>query len=305
MEIPNFLKEKLLEQYDNATVKNIIEGLNKRRTLDDKEVIFDKKMIVTLRVNTIKSNKEEIKEVLSKENIKFQEVNWYKDAFIIEDVKEEEIKKLDIYEQGKIYLQSLSSMIPPIILNPQENENILDMCSAPGGKTTQMVALSKDKAYITACERNKIRAEKLKYNLQKQGASRVNLMLTDARDLNDFLKFDKILLDAPCSGSGTENSFKKNFTKELIEKSSKTQETLLRKALKILKPGGEIVYSTCSILKEENENILEKVLKNTNCKLEKIELPKEIPLLPSKLKEVAVIAPNELFEGFFIAKIKT
>ena len=84
------------------------------------------------------------------------------------------------------------------------------------------------------------------------------------------VEFDKVLLDAPCSGSGTENVFKKNFTKELIEKSSKTQEILLRKALKILKPGGEMIYSTCSILKDENENILEKVLKSTNANLSKL-----------------------------------
>lgn len=291
MEIQNFLKEKLLEQYDETTVNNIIEGLSKKKP-------------VTLRVNTIKSNKEEIKEVLNKENIVFKEINWYEDALIIENVMEEEIQKLDIYNQGKIYLQSLSSMLPPIILDPKEKENILDMCSAPGGKTTEIAALSNNKSFITACERNKIRGEKLKYNLQKQGASLVNVMLEDARDLSDFLQFDKILLDAPCSGSGTENVFKQNFTKELIQKSSKTQEILLKKALKILRPGGELIYSTCSILKEENENVLEKVLKNTNCKLEQIELSQEVPLLPSKIKEVAVVAPNKLFEGFFIAKIR-
>ena len=157
---------------------------------------------------------------------------------------------------------------------------------------------------MTACERNKIRGEKLKYNLEKQGATHVNVMLEDAGSLSDFFSFDKILLDAPCSGSGTDNVFKCNFTKELIDKSKRAQERLLRKALKILKPGGEMVYSTCSILREENEEILERVLKNSNFRLLPINLGEEIGCLPSKMGETKVVAPSELFEGFFVGRIK-
>lgn len=287
----NFYKDLLQKNYDEKTTNVILNGIR-----------LNKK--VTLRVNNLKASTEEIIHIFNSENIQFNQVNWYKDAFIIENVDEYDLQDLDIYIQGKIYLQSLSSMLPPIVLNPKVNENILDMCAAPGGKTTQMACLSNNKAFITAVERNKIRAEKLKYNLQKQGAGTVNVMIDDARNLSDFFKFDKILLDAPCSGSGTDNVFKSNFTKELIQKSSKTQEVLLKKALKLLKPGGELIYSTCSILKEENENILEKCLKNTDYNLEKIELSDEIELLPSKFEEVKTIAPNEYFEGFFVAKIK-
>ncbi len=167
-----------------------------------------------------------------------------------------------------------------------------------------MAALSGNRAYITACERNKIRGEKLKYNLEKQGASTVNIMLEDAGNLSDFFSFDKILLDAPCSGSGTDNVFKSNFTWGLVQKSKKTQERLLRKALKILKPGGEMVYSTCSVLAKENEEVVEKVLKEFKVSLVPVGLDKGIECLPSKLKEVAVVAPNELFEGFFVARIR-
>lgn len=287
----NFYKDLLQKNYDEKTTNVILNGIR-----------LNKK--VTLRVNNLKASTEEIIDIFNSENIQFNQVTWYKDAFIIENVDEYDLQDLDIYKQGKIYLQSLSSMLPPIVLNPKVNENILDMCAAPGGKTTQMACLSNNKAFITAVERNKIRAEKLKYNLQKQGAGTVNVMIDDARNLSDFFKFDKILLDAPCSGSGTDNVFKSNFTKELIQKSSKTQEVLLKKALKLLKPGGELIYSTCSILKEENENILEKCLKNTDYNLEKIELSDEIELLPSKFEEVKTIAPNEYFEGFFVAKIK-
>ena len=287
----NFYKELLLKDYDENTTNKILNGIKTNKK-------------VSLRVNTLKASDKEIIDVFNSENIKFRQVDWYKDAFIIENVKEEDLQKLEIYKKGKIYFQSLSSMLPPIVLNPKENENILDMCAAPGGKTTQMACLSNNKAHITAVERNRIRAEKLKYNLQKQGAGTVNVMIDDARNLSDFFKFDKILLDAPCSGSGTDNVFKKNFTKELIEKSVKTQEILLKKALKLLKQGGELIYSTCSILKDENENILEKCLKDSDYKLEKVEISNDIELLPSKFEEVKTIAPNEYFEGFFVTKIR-
>ena len=283
-----FYKDLLLKNYNQNTTNTILNGIKATKK-------------VTLRVNTLKASVEEIIDVFHNANIIFKQVNWYKDAFIIENIQKQDIQNMEIYKQGKIYLQNLSSMIPPIVLNPKQSENILDMCAAPGGKTTQMACLSNNTAFITAIERNRIRGEKLKYNLLKQGAGGVNVMLEDARNLSDYFKFDKILLDAPCSGSGTDNVFKENFTKELIEKSAKTQEALLNKALKLLKDGGELIYSTCSILK--NENILEKCLKNTDYKLKNIELSDEIECLPSKFDEVKTIAPNDYFEGFFIAKI--
>lgn len=292
--IPQFLYEMLLKQYGEVLTNRIIEGYCKQRP-------------VTLRINTIKSNKEKIKKELTKNEIKFKEVKWNKEALIIENVREEEIKKLEIYENGEIYLQSLSSMIPPIILEPQSGENILDMAAAPGGKTTQMSAISNNEAMITACEKNKIRAERLKYNLNKQGANRVNVMLEDARKLDEFFSFDKILLDAPCSGSGTLNinqNIEKIFTKELVERSTKIQEELLKKAIKILKTGKEMVYSTCSILMQENENILRKVISKSNVEIVPIENIQEIPLLPVSIEGTICVCPTELYEGFFVAKIR-
>ena len=286
-QMPEFFREMLLKQYGEQQTNQILERYSKQRA-------------VTLRVNTIKANKETIKQKLQEAGIETEDVSWYEDALIIKNVREEEIKKLDMYENGEIYLQSLSSMIPPIILEPNAGENILDMAAAPGGKTTQTAAITGNKAYITACEKNKIRAERLKYNLQKQGVGCVNVMLEDARKLSDFFSFDKILLDAPCSGSGTESVFNPNFTKELIDRSSKTQEELLRKALKILKPGGEMIYSTCSILAQENENILKKV----GAEIIPIEPIEGIPLLPTSTDGVMCVCPTELYEGFFVARIR-
>ena len=90
-------------------------------------------------------------------------------------------------------------MLPPIILNPKEGYDILDMAAAPGGKTTQLAVLTQNKAHITACEMNTIRLERLKYNIEKQGATSVYTMQTDSRRIDDFFSFDQILLDAPCS----------------------------------------------------------------------------------------------------------
>ena len=290
-QIPQFLKDMLEKQYGEEITKQIIEGYTKQR-------------YVTLRVNKIKTTVEDIKQQLENNNIKYKEVYWYKEALIIENVREDEIRKMQMYENGEIYLQSLSSMLPPIVLEPKSGENILDMAAAPGGKTTQIATMTENKAFITACEKNKIRAERLKYNLQKQGATCVNIMTEDARQLSDYFSFDKILLDAPCSGSGTENVFDDRFSKELIQRSCKTQETLLKKAINILKPGGEMIYSTCSILKQENEEILNKVLRKGKIEIVPIKLDKEIPTLHAKVEGTICVLPTELYEGFFVAKIK-
>lgn len=295
--IPEFLYKLLLEQYGEEVTNNIIKGYLEKRP-------------VTLRVNTLKTNIDSIKEVFDKCSIKYKEVTWYKDALIIEEADENKIRKQEIYNNGEIYLQSLSSMLPPIILDLKENENILDMAAAPGGKTTQISALSNGKALITACEKNKVRSERLKYNIEKQGAKGVSILAQDARKLDSFLSFDKILLDAPCSGSGTiylnDEKLKKYFNEELVIRSSKLQFELLKKAVEILKPGHEMIYSTCSILKNENENNLLKILKTGKVEIVPIDedIFKEIPLLPVTIKGTICVCPSKLYEGFFIARLR-
>ncbi len=295
--IPNFLEDLLLDQYGKDITEKIINGYSQKRSL-------------SLRINTLKTDIVYIKNLLNDLHINYTEIPWYSSALILKDVSEEQIRKLELYKNGYVYLQSLSSMIPPIILEPKENENILDMTAAPGGKTTEMLALSNNKSFITACEKNKIRAERLKYNIDKQGANRVNVMVKDARNLDDFFSFDKILLDAPCSGSGTINSFdlnlEKSFSKDLINRSAKFQNQLLAKAIKLLKPGHEIVYSTCSILAMENENIIQKFLDLKQVQIIPInkDLFANVPFLPTSINGTLCIAPSELYEGFFVAKLK-
>ena len=292
-----FLEEKLEKQYGTKITKEIIEGYQTKRK-------------TTLRINTIKSNIEEIKKELEKEKIEYETIKWSKEALIIKNADEKTIQEMEIYKNGKIYLQSLSSMLPPIILEPKEGTDILDMAAAPGGKTTQIAAITNNKAHITACEKNKIRAERLKYNVDKQGATCVFIMPKDSRFIDDFFSFDQILLDAPCSGSGTldynDANVEKYFTEQLIERSSKTQKTLLSKAIKLLKPGHEMVYSTCSILDCENEDVVASVIKNGNIEIVPINFEgmEELPILPTKISGTLCVKPTELYEGFFVAKIR-
>ena len=119
--VPNFFTERLIEQYGEEVAEKIINGLKQNRK-------------TTFRVNRIKSDCKEIENVLNENKIDFSKTDFYEDSFILEENSEEKLKKLDIYESGKIYLQSLSSMMPVLVLEPKEKENILDMCSAPRRK---------------------------------------------------------------------------------------------------------------------------------------------------------------------------
>ncbi len=289
--IPSFLKERLEHQYGESSRK-IEEGFLKKT--------------VTFRINRLKTTLEEIKEVLEQENISYETVSWYEDAFLIRNRNEEEIRRLSIYQEGKIYLQSLSSMLPVLFLDPKGTDHILDMAAAPGGKTAQIASLTGNQAMIMACEKNPIRFERLKYNLDKQGVKRTTILKTDARTLDEYFSFDKILLDAPCSGSGTldiSSEQNSSFQEELVKRCSNRQLTLLRKAISLLKKGGILIYSTCSILEEENETVVRQVLEEKKVELVPISLP-EIPFLSSTLPGTLVVCPTKDYEGFFVAKLR-
>ncbi len=295
--VPEYLKEKLTGQYGRELTERILTG-------------YENEKPVTLRVNTLKTDRETVRKCLELEGIRYKEVLWNQDAFMIEGVREAAIEGLEIYKTGKIYLQSLSSMLPPLVLAPKAGESILDMAAAPGGKTTQMAAISGNMASITACEKNKIRAERLQYNLERQGASRVCVMVSDARRLDDFFSFDKVLLDAPCTGSGTLDMCRREakdcMTRDSLSRSARLQEELLVKALKLLKPGHEMVYSTCSILMEENEQVVERALKKVKAQIEPVGRDgyQGIPMLPVKLEGTMCVCPDRWYEGFFVAKLK-
>ena len=295
--IPLLMEELLLKQYGPEETERILDGLTHTRP-------------VTLRANTLHTTRADVESQLAQAGIAYAPVPWYEDALVLENVREDAVQALPMYDRGDVYLQNLSAMIPPLVLMPRGGETVLDMAAAPGGKTTQMAALSGNQALITACEKNTVRAQRLQYNLDKQGARRVNVMNEDARRLDDLFSFDKILLDAPCSGSGTvlltEGEPQRRMTADWLKKIVATQTAMLQKALKLLSPGHEMVYSTCSIFRMENEDVVSKVLARMNAEVLPIEheMLRHLPQLPVSIPGTLCVRPDETHEGFFVARIR-
>lgn len=295
-EVPPLLHERLEAQYGAELAREIEVGYVRKRT--------------TFRVNPLKGDRDAVLREIADAGIATEPIAWYDDAFLLPDGNEEQLRALPCYDAGAIYLQSLSSMLPALVLAPKAGETVLDMAAAPGGKTTQMAALCGGKALITACEKNTIRADRLQFNLTRQGARAVNIMRQDARLLDSLFKFDKILLDAPCSGSGTllleDGEPQRRMTADWLAKTAKTQKVLLQKALSLLPKKHEMVYSTCSVLQMENEDIVQSAVSMGICEVVPIEHPflTDVPLLPTKVDGVVCVKPDERFEGFFVAKLR-
>ena len=301
--LPSDFVDELYEQYTPITVDKILTGmLGERNT--------------TLRVNTIKYNIQELMKYLREKNIKFERVSWYNDALIIKNANEKEIQKLDIYEKGYIYLQSLSSMIPPLVLNPKPGEKVLDLTAAPGSKTTQMAAMMKNDGYILANELDKIRCERLQYNIEKQGANIVEVINNRGEKVGEEYQeqFDKVLLDAPCSGEGrflgNNVGTYRNWSKRTVRELAKLQKKLFKSAYTALKPNGMMVYSTCTLNKDENENVLQWAIENFNVKLLDINIDFKEKMqgfndgLDDSINKAIRILPSKNMEGFFVAKLK-
>ena len=301
--LPSDFVDELYEQYTPITVDKILTGmLGERNT--------------TLRVNTIKYNIQELMKYLREKNIKFERVSWYNDALIIKNANEKEIQKLDIYEKGYIYLQSLSSMVPPLVLNPKPGEKVLDLTAAPGSKTTQMAVMMKNDGYILANELDKIRCERLQYNIEKQGANIVEVINNRGEKVGEEYqeKFDKVLLDAPCSGEGrflgNNVGTYRNWSKRTVRELAKKKKKLFKSAYTALKPNGMMVYSTCTLNKDENENVLQWAIENFNVKLLDINIDLKEKMqgfndgLDDSINKAIRILPSKNMEGFFVAKLK-
>lgn len=331
----------MVERADGMGRPNML-GITDERILAGFEAARERP--VTLRANTLKASAGEVATALNAAGIPYERVTWYEDAFVLgAGVCERDIWELELYREGRVYLQSLSSMLPPLALCPRAGADILDMCAAPGGKTSQIAALTGGAAHLTACEMNAPRAEKLGYNLRKLGAENVNVMRCDARRLDEFFRFDQILLDAPCTGTGTyragDEKAATRMTEQLLAKVTRSQAALLDRALTVLKPGGTLVYSTCSVLSQENEDQVVRALKrHRDCALAPLVLassnapdaltgakteepPRKsepqpimlahaaegayaIPALENELPGTLTVAPMRVFEGFFVAVIQ-
>lgn len=284
---------------------------------------------VSLRINTSKSNFKEISDELWNHNIKFDRAAFYSNALVIKDKTEKDLCDLDIYKTGKVYLQSLSSMIPAIVLNPKETDQVLDMCAAPGSKTTLLSNLMNNKGQIIANEIDKIRVERLRYNCELQNATNVEIINGRGELLYKEYEnsFDKVLLDVPCSGEGRfiSNSPQtyRDWSLRTVKELSKLQKRLIKSAYNCLKENGEMVYSTCTLNFDENEKIIDFAIRELEMEVKQINIERkqnfidgytnnfnimiynnnELELDNNVSKSIKIL-PDKEYEGFFICKLK-
>ncbi len=299
--LPKEFVENIYEMFSPGVVDGILRG-------------FLEKRYTTLRVNTLKTNIQEVMRYFKEINIKFERVLWYKDALVIKNATEKDLQKLELYKEGKIYLQSLPSIVPPLVLDPKPGEKVLDLTAAPGGKTTEIASFMENKGYILANELDKLRCERLKYNVELQGASIVNVNCGRGEKIGSEHEgeFDRVLLDAPCSGEGRFTMYNvqsyKTWSAKTVQELSKLQKKLLKSAYTALKTGGTLVYSTCTLNKEENEKVLDWAIKELRLKLVNIdlEIKDAIPAvndeMDKSINKAIRILPSKNMEGFFVAK---
>ncbi len=274
----------------------------------------------SFRINYLKTNLIALRKLLADQRIKCKEFSFPEGAFLLKTPLRE-FQNSSIYRDGLVMLQNLSSMLPVLCLLPQNRDKVLDLCAAPGVKTTQISSLAPE-AEIVAIEKIRTRYYKLLANLKAQGTESVKVVLMDSiwvrKKFPEY--FDKILADVPCSSEGrflihNSKSFKywkQRKVKEMVHK----QKKLLHSAFFALKEGGTLVYSTCTFSPEENEGVIDWFISKFK---EKVEiLPIEFPLenaieglsrwegkkFSSSLRLTRRIIPDDLMEGFFVAKLK-
>lgn len=273
--------EKLFSRYQSIVpdYKDFIDFLNKPQK-------------ISLRLNTLKSKPETI--LNSLKDFHLSQIKFFKDGYILDSGYG--IGNHFTHQLGLIYIQEIASMIPAIVLEPRQNEVILDLCASPGSKTTQLAQLVDNKGIIVANELNPKRISGLIHNVKKCGLLNEVIISIPGERIGDMLPnyFDKILLDAPCSAEGTIRKSKKvlyHWGIKNIQKMSHIQKGLIISAFRALKPGGIMVYSTCTVAPEENEGVIDYLLR----KFPEAEiLPINIPYF--KLREGIVKWQNENYD---------
>ena len=288
------------------------DGLNNDNILD----ICRKSNIrpnISIRVNNLKINRKELEKILDDEKVKIKKDGILEDFIILDKING--IEELESFKNGLFTVQDEVAGLPAIILNPKQNDKILDSCSSPGGKTTYIAELMKNKGEILAFDIHEHRVKLVEENATRLG---VNIIKTKVEDASIYKKeykekFDKILLDVPCLGIGVlkrKPDIKWQKKKEDLDEIQKLQMDILNTCSKYLKIGGELVYSTCSIFKKENRFLIEDFLnKNKNFKLVNLKdiieekIDNKFFLSYLKNDNFLEVYQNENTDGFFICKL--
>ena len=289
--IPKWFYDTLEKQYGDNNLKKAITSLKKIPYL-------------SVRVNKLKYSEEEFEEFLKEKDIqiikKVDTVYYVNSGLII--ISEE-------FKTGKIIAQDASSYLAAKNLGVLSNELVLDICAAPGGKTAVLAEQMENKGEIIAIDIHQHKIKLIETNMKKLGIDIVKAIVMDARNVNkQGRKFDKILVDVPCSGYGVirkkpEILYSKN--RENIEELAKLQLEILNSAADILKDGGELIYSTCTITDKENTNNIEKFLKERKqFKVEKLYIPENVSGDYDKLGGFCINYKEEIMDNFYIIKLK-
>lgn len=294
--IEEFIKEGLTYEQ----IKEICRNSNKRPN-------------ISIRVNKLKTTKESLIEKLKAKNIDLTEKSELDDFIILNKAKD--IENMEEFKQGLFTVQDEAAGLTALILNPKENEEVLDACSSPGGKTTYMAEIMKNKGKIEALDIHEHRTKLVEDAANRLGINIIKVHLQDATKFNKEYeeKFDKILLDVPCLGIGVlkrKPDIKWQRKVEDIKKITKIQTEILNTCSSYLKKGGELVYSTCSIFKSENQDIINKfVEENENFKIQEIILPKHAEDIKNYFEKFIIdrkflqVYQNQKTDGFFICKL--
>jgi len=246
---------------------------------------------ITIRVNTIKTSADRLCESLTEKGVMVTKTNYEN---IIEISKFGDISSLDEFKNGMFTVQDVAAYLSATAISPQKGEFIIDVCAAPGGKATQIAEMSGDMAKIFAFDIYPHKIELIEKNAKRLGITSINAQISDATVLNsDYIeKADKVLADVPCSGLGIirkKPDIKWTKTLDDIKEIVKIQEKIIKTSAKYLKQNGILVYSTCTINKDENEGVTSNFIKNN----------------PFEILEETTLLPNENnCDGFYICKMR-
>jgi NOL1/NOP2/sun family putative RNA methylase len=272
----------------------------------------------SIRLNPLAGNPEQTLNELSALGWTGKRYEWFALGYTVETGLEA-IRDSDLVAGGKVYIQNAASWLPVLALDPQPEERILDVCAAPGGKTSHIAAHAQGQASIVANDNSRPRLAKLQATMQRTKASTEHYTLFDATQLARKMEgdqFDKILLDAPCSGEGMmQLSRQKDFatwSPAQIKRLQQLQKRILGQAWQLLKPGGTLVYSTCTMAPEEDEAVVDYFLRhNEDAAVQPldIDLPNHVVCVEgwngkqfrSDVRHCMRLVPSNTIEAFFVA----